>query len=270
MEVLFSGGIFKHNRLRTGAIWEVSWTNRRANDRERQERMNQVKETVYLFKFLFPKKMSFPCERQAPLLRKFFGGDPCRLNKKTVSQSYKNKKPNDMDKYNSPASPELNSPKIVPSQNIPPLKRNPKVPGLNLPRGNRNGIDKLEFRLSVERDISDEDDEGESYDDFDHEMPPMNVMTRNAQKVPNLNFGSGGLGGLGGGGIRTGRQGLALNLGKIHKFIFQILLQGTSRGILIASGMRISKGRRTESSILISETQLESKLSTSTSLISAQ
>lgn len=215
LEVLFSGGIFRHNRLRTGAIWEVSWTNRRANDRERQERMNQVKETVFLFKFLFPKRMSFPCERQAPFIQKFIGKDPCKLKKRPVSQSYKNRKPNSLNEYDSPASPELNSPHLVPSQNIPPLKRNPKVPGLNLPRGNvKTGIDKMEFRLSVEREMSDDDDEGESYDNFDDEMPPMDLMKRNVTKVPNLNFGSGGLGGLGGSSMGTGRQGLALNLGK--------------------------------------------------------
>lgn len=199
LEVLFSGGIFRHNRLRTGAIWEVSWTNRRPNDKKKQERMNEVKETVFLFKFLFPKKLAFPCERQTPYLQQFIGNDPANLiqNKKESSQSeFKGNKP-----------PPFNF--VNMGDELKREKKDIKVPGLNLPNM-QNGIDKLEFRLSVERgEISEDDGDGESYDDFDEHVEPQ--VNRNAGLVPNLNFGGGGNG---------GKPGLSLNLGELFEIMF--------------------------------------------------
>lgn len=76
LEVLFSGGVFKNNKLKTGAIWEVTWSQRTRNDEEREEKMRNVKEMVFLFKFLFPKKLDFPSDRHKPFLRQFKGEDP--------------------------------------------------------------------------------------------------------------------------------------------------------------------------------------------------
>ena len=55
LEVLFSGGIFKENRLRTGSILQL------IRNQNRQVRNNHqltnIQDKVFLFKFLFPTKI---------------------------------------------------------------------------------------------------------------------------------------------------------------------------------------------------------------------
>ena len=66
LEVLFSGSVFRHKRLRTGAIWELRSTSQPANDHESEQRMSQAKEKVFLLKFLSQKKLSFSSKARTP------------------------------------------------------------------------------------------------------------------------------------------------------------------------------------------------------------
>ena len=176
LEVLFSGGVFRHNRLRTGAIWEVSWSNRRANDREREERMRQVKETVFLFKFLFPKKISFPCERHSPYIKELKGDDPTYKfpEARRSNNNFRDRKPDNLSDFNSSDSPDVNAPKMKPSVNIPPLMWKNKIPGLDLEKAHlQNGVDKKVFAVSFKSPGSEEEeDESEGYDNFDESPLP--------------------------------------------------------------------------------------------------
>lgn len=72
---MFSGGVFKKNKLKTGAIWEVTWSKKSKNDEERQQKMKKIKETVFLFKFLFPRQPKFPNQIQSQILKKFQAKD---------------------------------------------------------------------------------------------------------------------------------------------------------------------------------------------------
>ena len=71
-EVLFSGGVFKNNKLRTGSILQLISNRTRSNSDSRQSQ-NEMRNTVYLFRFLFPRKGGVASGIQLSLLQNFKG-----------------------------------------------------------------------------------------------------------------------------------------------------------------------------------------------------
>ena len=73
LEVLFSGGVFQDNTLRTGSILQLISNRRR--EYKNQELFTMVREKVFLFKILFPKKVAFPSDQEQMLPDPFIGHD---------------------------------------------------------------------------------------------------------------------------------------------------------------------------------------------------
>jgi hypothetical protein len=147
--VLFSGGIFKDNRLKTGSILQlISNQNKKY---ENKAEFSSVKDKVFLFKFLFPKKLIFPIGSQGILVENFRKSD----NLFPEWERIVNSKP-----LSSRSPRELRSRgESIPSRQQSDrqgtnggISNGPQqIPSLKFGSKNINGFDKLEFRLDIDQ-----------------------------------------------------------------------------------------------------------------------
>lgn len=150
LEILFSGGVFKGGKVQTGIIFQVfSNPNRKY---ENQAQFSAVKEKVYLFKFLFPKKVSFPIGSEKIINEAFkekdeeykrWEAEMKKSSKRPVSdRSYPDESPSEQQ-YGSglkSARPQLQN---GPSQ----------IPSLKLALKNVKDYDSVEYKFEIGRQV---------------------------------------------------------------------------------------------------------------------
>lgn len=162
--MLFSGGIFKEKKLKTGSILQlISNQNKKY---ENQAQFSVVKDHVFLFKFLFPKKHIFPCGSHGILVDQFRHEDSLYSDwERSVSHvPLSDRSPRDLRNRIDSERSEQRSDRNLRHDGNKPMGQ--KIPALKLGTKNGGGIDREGFKLDFsqtrprepERYVPDSDD----------------------------------------------------------------------------------------------------------------